>query len=535
MVFDVEQLSVIRGASLTCLYSPDRVEAVLAQATVKTKRIFAGGSHGAWVIEATEDEALALLTQVRAALSKDDLEGTEATGAHSQIVYNSCMVPIDGDEMAAFRAAEAINKAAQLQNMSLPLPTFDDRARIFGQDERHGADRVRPAATPLPYTDDAGNKITASVSENYVKRFQFGRQQRDAFYERFTGKSLGDFQVASSMEDIVAGPRPDGMPRSLGNKVALFFADGNRLGAHVNQCADLAAINRFSENLVALQKKLLEDIIAYFVTGAEGEASAAFRSGKGYRLETLLFGGDELIFVVPSWLALDFARFFFDRVADWTSEAGPITFSGAMVICNHKTPIRQAKVVAEEMTARMKMMQPDGGGRRLDTRNLFQIEVFESLSLPETDFDTYRERLFLNEAGAQDDGARNALEGHLTIAGSDIDALFSSIAKLKQSLPRSQLYKLLQAGAASGAAASRKGADQAVQAMFDTWLSRAGDGSGLEHGSYEILKNLTASRSLSNARRIPVPPRTVSLNMLAALWDYVDPLAIGEVGGETHG
>jgi hypothetical protein len=66
------------------------------------------------------------------------------------------------------------------------------------------------------------------------------------------------------------------------------------------------------------------------------------------RFETLLWGGDELMFVMPAALGWRFASLFFDHFKEWTFEDQPLTHSAALVFVHHHSPIHRLKRLAKD-------------------------------------------------------------------------------------------------------------------------------------------------------------------------------------------
>ena len=53
--------------------------------------------------------------------------------------------------------------------------------------------------------------------------------------------------------------------------------------------------------------------------------------GESLRLETLLWGGDEMTLVVPAWLGFDVLQLFYHRAAAWQFQDEPLTHAGGIV------------------------------------------------------------------------------------------------------------------------------------------------------------------------------------------------------------
>ena len=122
---------------------------------------------------------------------------------------------------------------------------------------------------------------------------------------------------------------------------------------------------------------------------------------EGYRncvWRFLLWGGDELMFVMPSWLAFAVVEEFFAATRDWSIDGHRLTHTLGLVICHYKTPIRQARALAHKIADEIKERSTTIG-----SGNAVGIEIFESLMPPEDDLSSHRARLY----GAQGDAVNN--------------------------------------------------------------------------------------------------------------------------------
>lgn len=516
-LFDSNQLSAIRGASLTFLYSSTLVQNLIsAQRDART--IYAGASQGAFCFEATEDEAKQLKARITEALKRHDVE----TGCHQHMSYVVALV--EGADQAALVRVEALCNAMAAQTAHPAWPNFSR------EQTRPGSRRdPRPA---LPGKD---------VSEAIRDRTAFGRRQRQAFYQNMLGYSGHDFgldfsdefeeitQGAERLELPAGGPEatPARLPLSLHNKMAVFFADGNAFGRHrdhaISLAADLSGLTAFSTELLDRQRRLLGEIAswlkAHHVPGLENAWFAVDPEDRRARarFETLMWGGDEMLFALPSWLAFEFAELFFSTVQNWSAGGRQLTFSAGMVICDRKTPISQAKSVAEQLSSSAKAV-----ARRSDPfgMNAFQVEVFEGMALPDGNLERFRDKLYFHGRPASDGKAfdlrMDEANIQLTILGDNIGSMAKRISDLKQTLPRSQLYKLLDIGSREGAAHKRTATDEyrLLADTFDTYVRRAGADSGLKLSDLSLLAPADGK------------PASLAINiaMLARLWDYAAPL-----------
>ena len=516
-LFDTHNLSAFRGGSLALLGAPKFVREFLGD-RVKEK-IFEGASQGAWIVKAADAaEAEKLRADVRAHLNAGGAEkSAEAVYPHLAFVVDIA----EGEDYAALMRAEAKNRARQLQRANWTPPKFEEGAAGFNE-----LDRMRPAP-PDCVIDDVNASGGRPVSRSFKARFDYGKKQRQEFYEMEAGATKArNLDFARSFEDIV-DEAPRGLPPSVSGKIAVFYADGNGFSRIRARANTIEGVRDFSHRLRDYQRVLLGDILDWLREGARGdnwEAYLQFPRSMGkqqewpLRFETLLWGGDELTFVMPAWLGIEFSEKFFEWVEDWTApkdkngQEPPLTFGAGLVFCHGKTPIRQARKMAELIA--------DAGKDTLkgDRRNILQIEAFESIAMPEHDggLQAYRDARFdLDTRSPDADQTRKAHAKWLTLDPKSIRTVKE--IKSRGELPRAQLYRLLRIARREKAFGSEGKARAALLFEADLYLKRTG-----VRDEDKRMDRLEAWQILSPA------PLAYSLAVIADLWDYVDPLTANE-------
>src|SRR5690606_6727082 len=121
----------------------------------------------------------------------------------------------------------------------------------------------------------------------------------------------------------------------LNNKLAVFYVDGNGFtkiqeklcGTEKNQ-QDWDAFIRGS------RKDWLRDFVSSELLSAEEKKQkdwlGADKNGKPvYRFETLMWGGDEMLFVMPAWAGWRFAAHYFAASEQWVHRDTPHTHTAA--------------------------------------------------------------------------------------------------------------------------------------------------------------------------------------------------------------
>lgn len=372
-LLDTQDLSTIRGGSLLILEAVDAVRDHLLRELGKARFevISTGASIGLFGLALTDSgpAPTALRDQVAKLLQ------TVQPYAHATFVVDIERLG-DGGVSAelAFQAAEARvlarNRFAQYRAATVAIPAVAIRAReaVGILESPCSEDGLRPR----------GEKSKWSMATQ--RRKTHGREQKQALYaarSHVDGKPdlVIERSFASDFEEIAAASAPMG---NLSNKLAIFYVDGNDFSKIQRQhCTTLAGQQRWDQFIQQSRKAWFRAFLSEELLGED--ASAEWISSKNcYRFETLLWGGDELMFVVPAWKGFRLAQHFFRHSHRWDlrdtglcRESRPLTHAGALVFCNRKAPIHRLKRLAKDGMAEFVKNQDR-------TRDGLAVQVLES-------------------------------------------------------------------------------------------------------------------------------------------------------------
>jgi hypothetical protein len=522
---DTNDLSTIRGGSLALL----RLAEAVTEALPGARLITSGASQAVFRCPA-EGAPADVAARIRRDVGARFAGGPDARGGGDRPPFGQLTVVVDAvpDLPGAIARLEAMNHARQLRQWTVVPLRFaaapGNRADPF--------DGVRPASEPVRLPpgkvltlDDRDGGATVALSPSVAARRAFGRRARQRFYrtelpdtwkarlraeERAGVDAKALYSFTNSTEDMVA-EAPRGLAPSPVGKIAVVYADGNAFGA----LRDRLGAEAFGAKLAPLRRDLLDRTLRWYTESeAEKEGSPfvvwdpASRT-YGLRLETLLWGGDELMFVLPSWLAVAFVQGFFAATRDWTIGGSPLTHAVGVAIAHHKTPIRQLQAIAHAAADLAK----EAGLRQ---SNSVTFDVFESLAPPDIGIGTARARVFQT---ADDRDGHLDLARSLAISGDAFDDVVAAIERAKSgaagALPRSQLYGALRAVRArvSGGDYRDPDATRVVEEIFDVYARRMGLSAATLIDRIPRFGDRTGRRALA-----------FDVAMTTAFWDYVEPL-----------
>jgi hypothetical protein len=543
------------------LFAPYRIKQLLEECSADgpVNEIFTGASLAAFKFTSDEKVAHQTIKTIRSKLMQEGIDWEKLKSilvtiegydpdilktqgalplAHLRILlaYTEITADEDGIDKAIDRARADI-RSQQLQSLGAPLTHLAVKA-VRPDKARFG--NILPATEQFPVpTDlqDNGLERKAWMSASVAARRTFGRLMRQYFYraELKDAKYEADFV---NTVDHIAGGLPNGttIKEAVHNKVAVVHIDGNQF-TKIRQRTRLETAGE--HRLTTFAKKLREYQQGNFLRPMIGWLTDQRASSTGkerltrvindhdlredsqheveaFRFETLLWGGDEMVFVMPSWIALWWAQMFFDQWAkDWTmpvhGEGATETLTHAMgiVICDRRTPLRQARAMAEALCNAAKSVPGDSPA------DAVQIEVFESVDLPDSaaGLAEYRRTRYIAPEKKEDKDEKEASLFTLTPTElRDLPGLIAALEHDETGLPRSQAYRQLHSLRDQGAL-SHDNTINTIKSVFKAYLAAAGKG---REGGIKALADWGGDR-----------PAGLTLALLTHYWDYVDPFGDG--------
>ena len=246
-----------------------------------------------------------------------------------------------------------------------------------------------------------GSRDEIHISSSEKRRWEYGRKQKQNYYLQETHQlllstpqnselkklkdRLENYSFTRDLEELSSSP---GYP-DLSDKVAIFYADGNSFGKLQQKLLEIAhdkdqTQKQFDSTLQNLRRAFLASAMQAMLDKRFPDMETKTRIGNqgdldALRFETLLWGGDEMLFVMPAWIGFDFVQFFFDLTADWRIHGHPLTHSVGLVLCSAKTPIRITRQLAQMIADHIKEQT---GKERQGKRNAWDYMVLESIDYP---------------------------------------------------------------------------------------------------------------------------------------------------------
>lgn len=478
-IFDTDDLSTRRGGSLMLL---EAVKTVTG--TFKSKWpgnltvIQEGASVGMYRLDEPHDATAAVIEKV----AKD---AAEAAAPHA--TFGVACLPATGNDAAAFQGDRQSLRAKirwdQMQNLRLTVPAWNDSA------DRGPCwfDTVRPASKKIWKGEQK------PASEAVYDKHEKGRTAKNNFYKDETGLSLKNVIFAQDLDDLTADPSQ----ANLHHKMALIYIDGNSFGEKYDQAAasppsgktPWQAYADASQTLVKKRREMLAALLKKMAS------DSGWRNGDAYRIETLLWGGDEILWVVPAWKGWETLQHFYTYAKDWKIDTETVTHAAGLVFCHHNAPIQRMIDLVHGLCEAAKA--------RDRQKNLIAFQVLESFDFMGKDLDGFRKALL---PGREKDLFLDA------DAMSKVSAAFEGV---KGAVPRKQVYRAVQA-AHEGVTTDEEKKD--LNDLF----------TGLNKGAEEAAKE--AGASLADLKACLGSWDDVFWYHARELWDYIPKPATSSAG-----
>jgi hypothetical protein len=298
----------------------------------------------------------------------------QAYPQHSFVVDIEPMPNPEQDFESARKRVTARNRLGQMMQPSMSLA--DCAPAAAGPCD---FDDLRPAVRDKTLEVGAEAKRRVRLSASVASRYDYGVAAKRDFLNRTTGL---DLHYTRDFEQL-AGRCP--AARRLQNKLAVLYFDGNGFGRLQAACRKPDELKALDQYLRSAREKLLAGLLQHLDAQPDGKVRLAKRGSEvapepaadgidALRFELLLWGGDELLFVVPAWLGLSALHKFYELSAHWQWQGEPLTHAGALLLCADNTPIDRMTALARELAERVK--EQDRAHNRCD------YLVLESIDFP---------------------------------------------------------------------------------------------------------------------------------------------------------
>jgi hypothetical protein len=399
-VFDTQDLSTIRGGGLLLLAAIEEVASDDALTAIST-----GASVGLFRVNPGEN-ADQVAQRVKSTL-QNDLHYRHATFVIDTVQMRDNSAP---SFIEAREQLVALNRFQQQCTPTVSIPDWNLNSRTYCE-----ADMVRAATR-------------GKLSESAYLRQEYGRTKKHELYRDQASMYLGspnpaaDMEFTNNLEDLTDGYSNE----SLNRKMAVIHIDGNGFSSIQKELVLQASDPESEQHEIDISlKKYRRQFLVGLLEEMKREPKS-WRTAKGeYRIEFLLWGGDEIVLVVPARAGWQTASFFYECSRNWKLGEKPLKHAMGVVFCHHKAPIHRIVRLAKELTELAKVDRE---------RNLVAYQVLETFDHAGTGLEKFRDL-----HSPVDSPTRLLLEGE------EIGKAITGFGEVKDDVPRTKLFALVRA------------------------------------------------------------------------------------------
>ena len=220
------------------------------------------------------------------------------------------------------------------------------------------------------------------VSESVFQRREYGKKQKHAFYKKITeidAKFTNDLTTLSKVT----------LQNILDGKIAYIYIDGNDFGKTQRSSKTPSVQKAFDQNTRNGREKVLKAILSQI----KEDPNWLTKNNK-IRLETLLWGGDEIIWVVPAWKGWWMINEFYEQAKQHIKHENiPMCHASGLVFCHHNAPIHRIDTLARNLADIAKTNRD---------KNLIAYQILESFDHAGSQLSNFRESRLLKLGEPQD-------------------------------------------------------------------------------------------------------------------------------------
>jgi len=424
-VYDTNKIQPTRGGSFLLLKSVQMLAGKKFKG-VTLEKITTGASIGLYRFKAKDDKAAG---EVAGEVQKKLLQ---YTGGHATFVVD-CIEEHQGKFKENLLELQARNRWRQYQQPTLVLPAAATK-------EECTYDGIRPGTV--------GND-GKPVSDSVRFRMKRGKALRQSIYRRIL--EIKDpkqtWQFTDDLQELAA----DEAMGNLNGKIAFIYLDGNRFGRiREEKCGDGKTLASFGSTVEERRKDFLMKLLA------RASRDKAFKTEKEeIRLETLLWGGDELEMVVPAWKGWEVLKLFYKTTEKMEFDKVQLTHAGGIVFCGCKAPIREVRRMAHELAETTKKELRGGldelSNIKHDSHDAFRFLVLKSFDTVGGSVGPFAERYYGKKAweamrlNRADMGNLEAAVAAMRTGGFPRNKIYDLVGEVRRGITYEQLMERIEA------------------------------------------------------------------------------------------
>lgn len=503
-IFDTNDISTTRGGSFLLLNAVERLKEL-----DRLEPISIGASAGLFKGNDVSDENEA--EQVKVLIS----EKLKSIAADATFVIDYLKSNSKGNAQEIIKKLISLNRFSQFKQSTIIPPDTEEKLFEQKQDEiveidgktkaslQCSKDGYRPGIVSV-YSPGMNEKVWLS-KWTYLRR-EKGKELRQKLFWKiyqetikfapelklsFNEQTTQNIIFTDDLEKLSYAPEKG----NLNGKIAFIYFDGNSFGKIRDRtCKNMELLKKFDEVLQQqLRGKIFLNLIEHALNNNDFMYYDKNSQQEKIRLETLLWGGDEVEWVVPAWNAWDVLKTFFNNKLEFGDY--PLTHACGVVFCHHNAPIKEIRNLAHKLADNAKKhLKTDSGGeppKSHEQGNVIQYLALESFDNITQSMETFSKRYY----NVPDLSA-------LMINTSELYSLEKSLKTIIKYFPHTKVYEIIER--------LKLGGNQSK--TIENIINRGLD--GLDAKRQKEVKKAIMSI-------LGIKKNQIKWFMIADLWDYI--------------
>ena len=403
-VYDTNDISTIRSGSFLLLDTVNKLESV-HDLNGLLEKIFTGASAGLFRIIGNDPDNVK--KRVKDYLNKK-------TKGHATFVVDT----IEGNELNSktIQKLLAKNRWSQWQQLTTPwgkgwkgskTPCFLDGIRPGLEDEVVAGKGVKKVSSSVKFRRDSGKQL-----------------RNDIYASILSGQGAVSYKFTNDLEMLSEDTNQD----TLNKKIAFIYIDGNKFGRISDEkCTNKKKLQEFDKSV---QKDFREAVLRKLLSHMS-ENDASQTADEKLRLETLLWGGDEVEWVVPAWKGWEVLRIFYEFNPPPTYNEIPLTHASGIVFCHHNAPILQIRKLAHRL-ANLAKSNLTSIPKSHEHGDVFHYLILESFDMLEGNLDTFLKNYY-----------KPVDYRKFLLTGQEMQSFSQDMKIVRSDFPRGKVYEII--------------------------------------------------------------------------------------------
>jgi hypothetical protein len=312
----------------------------------------------------------------------------------------------------------AKNRWSQWQQLTIPW----GKEGWKGSEAPCFFDGIRPGLENEVLPGKGARKVSNSVK---FRRYR-GKELRNSIYTSILDNQGEPCKFTNDLESL-SEDKDQGI---LNKKIAFIYIDGNKFGRiRDEKCTDEEKLQEFDKSVqIEFREAVLRKLLSHM---SKNDASQT--ADEELRIESMLWGGDEIEWVVPAWKGWEVLRLFYEFDPPPSYNETPLTHAAGIVFCHHNAPILQIRKLAHRL-AELAKSNLTSIPKSREHGDIFHYLILESFDMLEGSLDPFLKHYY-----------KPVDYKELLLKGQEMQSFSKNMKIVRSDFPRGKVYEIIAA------------------------------------------------------------------------------------------